>query len=110
MGRHAEAWAQAEEVKKMIEGGGEEGKQFWPAYHYLAGYLKLEAGDAAAAIEHLEKADPDDPFHTLLLARAYEKAGRAADARKAYERVVTSPANGLDRALAFPEAKSKLAS
>lgn len=110
MGRHAEAWAQAEEVKKMIEDGGEPGKQFWPAYHYLAGYLKLEAGDVPAAIEHLEQADPDDPFHTLLLARAYEKASRSADVRKAYERVVASQANGLERALAFPEAKRKLAS
>jgi tetratricopeptide (TPR) repeat protein len=110
MGRHEEAWALAEQVKKMIEEGGEEGKQFWPAYHYLAGYLKLEAGDVPAAIEHLEQANPDDPFQTLLLARAYEQAGRSADAKKAYERVVASPANGLERALAFPEAKRKLAS
>jgi tetratricopeptide (TPR) repeat protein len=110
MGKQDEAWAMAEQVKKMIEDGGEEGKQFWPAYHYLAGYLKLEAGDAAAAVEQLEQANPDDPFHTLLLARAYEKAGRATDAKKAYERVVASQANNLERALAFPEAKSKLSS
>jgi tetratricopeptide (TPR) repeat protein len=110
LGKHDEAWAKAQQVKKMIEEGGEEGKQFWPAYHYLAGYLKLEAGDVPAAIEQLEQANPDDPFHTLLLARAYERAGRSADAKKAYERVVASPANGLERALAFPEARRKLAS
>jgi len=110
MGKHAEAWAVAEQVKKMIEEGGEQGKQFWPAYNYLAGYLKLEAGDATAAAEYLEKADPDDPFQTLLLARAYEKAGRGADAQKAYARVVASENNGLDRALSFVEAKRKLAS
>jgi len=110
MGRHDEAWAEAQEIRKMIEEGGEEGEQFWPAWHYLAGYLKLEAGDPEAAAEHLEKANPDDPFHTLLLARAYERLGREGEARKAYERVVASTNNGLERALAYPEAKDKLAS
>jgi predicted Zn-dependent protease len=110
LGRHTEAWAEAAKIKKMIEEGGEQGQQFWPAYHYLAGYLKLEAGDAATAVKHLEQADPNDPFHTLLLARAYEKAGREAEAKQAYARVVASQNNGLERALAFPEAKTKIAS
>jgi len=110
LGQHAAAWTEAEKIKAMIEQGGEQGQQFWPAYHYLAGYLKLEAGDVALAIEHLEQANPDDPFHTLLLARAYEKAGRSGDAKKAYERVLASQNNGLERALAYPEAKRKLAS
>ena len=109
MGKHDVAWAEAETVKKMIEDGGEPAKQFWPAYHYLAGYLKLEAGQYDAAIEHLKQADGDDPFHTLLLGRAYEKAGNKAEARKAYEKVVASQAPGLERALAYPEAKRKLA-
>lgn len=108
MGRHDEAWKEAETVRAMIEGGGEEGKQFLPAYHYLAGYVLLEKGDARAAIEHLKQADPDDPFHHLLLARAYERTGDAAAARKAYEGVVASSANNLERALAYPEAKRKL--
>jgi tetratricopeptide (TPR) repeat protein len=110
MGRHEEAWRLAEKVHQMIVEGGEEGKQFLPAWHYLAGYLKLEAGDAQAAVEHLEQANPNDPFHTLLLARAYEKLGRAHDARKAYERILASENNGIERALAYPEAKRKLAS
>jgi tetratricopeptide (TPR) repeat protein len=110
MDRDDEAWAVAEEIKKMIEEGGEDAEQYWPAWHYLAGYLKLEADDPKAAIAHLEKGDPNDPFQTLLLARAYERAGRKDDARQAYERVVTSENNGLERALAYPEAKKKLAS
>jgi tetratricopeptide (TPR) repeat protein len=110
MGRHDEAWAIAEQIKAMIEEGGEAAEQYWPAWHYLAGYLKLEADDPKAAIEHLEKGNPDDPFQTLLLARAYERAGRKDDARQAYERVVASENNGLERALAYPEAKKKLAS
>jgi tetratricopeptide (TPR) repeat protein len=109
MGKQAEAWAEAEKIRKMIVDGGEQGKQFWPVWHYLAGYLKLEAGDVPAAVEHLQQADANDPFHTLLLARAYEKAGKADDARQAYERVVASTNNGIERALAYPEAKRKLA-
>lgn len=108
MGKHEEAWAEAEGVKKMIDDGGEQGKQFLPAYHYLAGYLKLEVGDAKAAIEELKQADPQNPFHTLLLARAYEKDGDKASARKAYQTVLDSRQNGLERALAYPEAKRKL--
>jgi tetratricopeptide (TPR) repeat protein len=110
MGRDDEAWAVAEEIKAMIEEGGEPAEQYWLAWHYLAGYLKLEADDPKAAAAHLEKADPNDPFQTLLLARAYERTGRKDDARQAYERVVASENNGLERALAYSEAKKKLSS
>jgi tetratricopeptide (TPR) repeat protein len=109
MGKHQEAWAEAEKVRKMIEDGGENGTQYLPAYHYLAGYLKLESGDVDGAIAHLEKSNPEDPFHRLLLARAYERKGERASARKAYQQVVASTANGIERALAYPEAKRKLA-
>ncbi len=109
MGKHEEAWAEAEKVRKMIEDGGEAGAQYLPAYHYLAGYLKLERGELDQAIEHLEKANPQDPFHRLLLARAYERKGEKDAARKTYAEVVGSTANGIERALAYPEAKRKLA-
>jgi len=108
MGRHEEAWAEAEAIHKMIVEGGEAGKPFEPAYHYLAGYVKLEKGDYPAAIEHLKQADAEDPFNKLLLARAYEKAGDKENARKAYQDVVASTQNGLDRALSYREAKAKL--
>ncbi len=108
MGKIPEAWAEAETVKKMIDEGGEEGKQFLPAYHYVAGYVKLEAGEYQAAAEHLEQADPQNPFHTLLLARAYEKLGKKDEAKKAYERIVASQWQGIELPLAYPEAKRKL--
>ena len=110
MGKHEDAWKEAETIKKMIDEGGEEGKQYVPAYHYMAGYLKLEAGDGPAAVEHLKQADQNDPFHKLLLARAYEKTGDKASAKKAYEEIVAFKTNNLERALAYPEAKKKLAS
>jgi tetratricopeptide (TPR) repeat protein len=108
MGKHEEAWKNVATVRQMIDEGGEDAKQYEEAYHYLAGYCKLEAGDTAAAIEHLKHADPNDPFQHLLLARAYEKAGQKAEARKAYEEVVASKVNNIERALALPEAKRKL--
>ncbi len=110
MGRHEDARKEAEVLKKMIDEGGEAGKRFVPAYHYLAGYLKLEAGDFKAAIEHLvqsNESDPD-PFRKLLLARAHEKAGDKAAARKLYQEILDSKENNIERALAYPEAKRKL--
>jgi tetratricopeptide (TPR) repeat protein len=110
MGKHEEAWTRALEVKKMIDDGGEAGKQYVPAWHYLAGYLKLEAGDPAAAIAELTQIEQRDPFQELLLARAYEKKGARTDAQTAYRAVVDSRQNNIERALAFAEAKRKLAS
>jgi tetratricopeptide (TPR) repeat protein len=92
----------------MIEQGGEPAKQYWPAYHYLAGYVKLEAGEHAAAVEHLKKADQNNPFDVLLLARALEKSGQKDEAKKAYQKVVDSQWPGIERPLAYPEAKRKL--
>ena len=108
MGKHEQAWAEVETIKKMIEEGGEEAKQYWPAYHYVAGYAKLEAGDFAKAAEHLEQADKDDPFHTLLLARAYEKLGQKDKAKEAYRKILDSQWAGIERPLAYPEAKRKV--
>lgn len=108
MGKHEQAWSEAQKVKKMIDDGGEPARQYVPAWHYLAGYLKLEAGDYKAAVAELEQANPDDPFQQLLLARAYEKTGAKEQAKKTYQKVVGSPQNGLERALAYPEAKRKL--
>ena len=108
MGRHEEAWQNVVAVREMIDEGGEEAEQFEPAYRYLAGYCKLEAGETDAAIEHLKQADPNDPFQRLLLARAYEKAGQDGEAAQTYEEVVASQANNIERALAYPEARRKL--
>ena len=110
MGKREEAWAEAQKIKKMIDDGGEPAKQYIPVWHYLAGYLQLEAGDYQAAVDELKQANPQDPFHNLLLARAYEKVGDKENARKTYKAVVDSQQNGLERALAYPEARRKLAS
>jgi tetratricopeptide (TPR) repeat protein len=109
MGKHEEAWKIAEEVKKMIENGGEAGKQYWPSYHYLAGYVVLEKGGYQAAIEHLKQTDLTDPFHKVLLARAYMKSGNKQEALKLYGEIVKTTTNNIERALSYPEAKKMLA-
>lgn len=109
MGRHQEAWKEAELIKKMIDDGGEQGQPFLPAYHYVVGYLKLEAGDYAKAIEHLKQSDQTDPFQKLLLARAYEKSGDRAAAKSTYKEILGSTQATIERALAYGEAKKKAA-
>ena len=110
MGEHDEARAEAKELWTMIEQGGDAAEQFVPAYHYLEGYLALEAGENGLAVEHLQKANPADPFHTLLLARAYERSGENEKAHESYRSILESTNNGLERALALPEAEEKLSS
>lgn len=109
MGRHGEAQQYADQIKMMIETGGERGEEFWKAYHYLAGYLKLESGDSKAAAEHLEKSDQDDPFQKLLLAKANLKLGNKSQALDICREIVKTTTNNLDRALSYPEAKKILA-
>ena len=60
------------------------------AAHALLGKVKLQSGDAAAAIPELEQAmrlRPDYAPAALHLAQAYQKAGRDADAARAFERL-----------------------
>lgn len=110
MGRFDAAWQEAGSVKKMIADAGERGREYEPSWQYLAGYIALLQGDAAAAIEHLRQSQPgEDPFRSLLLGHAYEKAGDAKSARRAYEAVLAFDVNNLERALAYPEAKKRLA-
>jgi len=109
MGKHKEAWQLAERVKKMIDDGGEPGKLYLPSYHYEAGYLKLEAKQYDAAIEHLLQSSLGNPFNKMLLARAYHRSGDLDEARQAYKEVAENRGNSLDRALSYPEAKKMLA-
>jgi tetratricopeptide (TPR) repeat protein len=109
MGKYDEAWKEAELLRKLIEDNGEEGREFLPAYHYLAGYIKMVAGEDAAALEHLKHSDPTDPFNLMLLGKAYEKAGDKENARKAYQASIAIRVLNLDRALAYPVAKKRLA-
>ena len=68
----------AEEAVKLAPG--------LPLAHYLLGMLRLETGDAAAAIPELEtaqKAFPEEAGVSFSLGKAYARVGRKADAAKA---------------------------
>jgi tetratricopeptide (TPR) repeat protein len=109
LGKQVEAWAEVETVKKMIDGGGEDGRRYLPAWHYLAGYVKLEAGDAESAIQHLEQAETDrDAFRTLLLARAHLKLGHKDEARRLYRAIADDRTHRIELALSYFEAKESL--
>lgn len=110
MGRYDEAWKIAEGIKKMITDAGDQGKRFWPAYHYLAGYILLEKGDYQGADEHLEQANTKDAFQKLLLARAKLKLGDKDGALELYKEITQTKRNSIERALAYPEAKKMSAS
>ena len=67
------------------------------------GQVLLETGDVSGAIEHLEtgvRLAPDSPSMHFMLARAYQKAGRAAEAEREraeflrLERLVRSKKHG----------------
>ena len=65
-------------------------KADFAAAHALLGKVRLQSGDPAAAIPALEQAmrlRPDYGPAALHLAQAYQKAGREADAARAFERV-----------------------
>jgi hypothetical protein len=56
----------------------------------------------------MKQTDLTDPFHMLILARAYEKLGDDENAQKCYKAIVDSTAMSIERALAYPEARRKL--
>ncbi len=109
MGQIDRAWEIAEQMKAQLEAADEQGKRFMPAYHYLAGYIKLEAGDLDAAIAHLEQANKRDAFIKLLLARAYDRKGEKDKALTMYKEILQVRANNVVRALAYPEAQKMVA-
>ncbi len=109
MGRFEEARVEAAKIKKMIEEGGEQGKQFLDALHYLNAYIDLEAGDYAKTVDELKQIQQPNDFHKAMLARAYEKLGENDKAVATYREIVASGQNTVERALVYREAQKKLA-
>ncbi len=70
---------------------------------YGMAFTHLYEGNVDAALASLETYL--DEYQKLLLARAYDRLGESAEAKKAYEEIVASTGDSLGRALAYPEAK-----
>lgn len=80
--RYDEALAYFEAANERQESAG---------VHYMIGTLRLAKGEAASALEHLERArtlTPDDPRTLFQLARAYAAERRTPEARRTLERVL----------------------
>src|SRR4029453_18617585 len=79
-----------------------------PAVAYLEGYVALYQKKPKAALAALAKADQDDPFILMLMARAHEQLKQRAEARRMWERVLTLNGHSLQNALARPAARAAL--
>jgi tetratricopeptide (TPR) repeat protein len=94
----ADARRHAETLSEILSKGRNESER--PQYHYLLGYIALEAGEYERAIQELEKGNLTDSFVLGLIARAYDKTGNAAQARAYYAKVLASPAHNINSAFA----------
>jgi tetratricopeptide (TPR) repeat protein len=103
--RFGEARKAAADLQKVADETGDHELQ--AASHHLAGRLELKSGHLDAAHGHLVKIEPDNPRHLLTVAEYYEARHDEPNARKAYEALLATTANSLDRALVYPKAKTR---
>jgi len=114
-GKKADAAKHVEAAKAALDKTGAENQknqaQYWP---YLTGYVAYYTGDTAKAITELtdasEKANQRDPFILTLLAQAYEKAGKSAEAMDLYKKALGIYIHNPTGAYARPIAQKKVGS
>jgi tetratricopeptide (TPR) repeat protein len=90
-GNKLEAQRQVDVARKLLDADSTMRAQQERFFPYLAGYVALYTNDIAAAERLLAGAveipgNQNDPFMRYLLGLAYEKTGKAAEARAAYEK------------------------
>jgi tetratricopeptide (TPR) repeat protein len=68
-------------------------------YSSAMGVIGVLEGKYDAALPHLQRADPEDPYAMFYQAEAMRLKGDAAGAAKMYKKVATSNQNGLGYAL-----------
>ena len=78
------------------------------SWYYLAGYVELHAKNYPKAIELLQSANQENPFILSLLARAYEGAGNAEQARATWAQVLEVNGHSLQNAFARPMAMQRV--
>ncbi|MEZ5318532.1 MAG: tetratricopeptide repeat protein [Vicinamibacterales bacterium] len=105
-GSEAEARRRMAAAREILDRGGNDDQRI--QYAYLAGYVEYSLGHDRAAIEALERADQEDPFILLLLARAHERLGEVDAAHAYYARVLASSSHAVNNAFARPAARRAL--
>jgi len=105
-GRPDEAQARVAEVRRILDKGANADQEIY--YPHLVGYAALHLGDAATAVNSLEKADQEDPFVLALLAQAHEALGHQDQALDYYRRTLTSASHGVANAFVRPLARKKV--
>ena len=68
-------------------------------YESAMGVIAVLQGKYDAALPHLKRADPEDPYAMFYQAEAMRLKGDAAGAAKMYKKVAASNQNGLGFAL-----------
>jgi tetratricopeptide (TPR) repeat protein len=86
-------------ARSLLEQGNEL-KDEWPTWYYLAGYVELYARQYDKAIELLKQADQRDPFVLALLAESQQGVGQVSESRDTWQRVRASTAHNLQNAFA----------
>lgn len=105
-GKPADADAHVAQAKAILDKGTNPNQA--PFLPYLVGYVAFHRGDYQAAVTELSKGNDKDPFIQVLIAQAYDKLGKPAEARAFYEKVLTSTAHNPTNAYARPIAKKAL--
>jgi Flp pilus assembly protein TadD len=105
-GNKAEAEKHVAVAKAILDRGtNPQQAQFLP---YLSGYVAFYGGDYKGALDHLQKANQNDPFIQCLMAQSYEKLGDKEKATEYYRKAAATTSHNPPAAYAQPFAKRKL--
>jgi len=107
-GNKAEAQKHVEAAKVAFDSAkNADQAPYWP---YLTGYVAFYGGDYNTTITELLKGNQRDPFVLALLAQAYEKTGKNAEAMELYKKILTINSHNPTGAYARPLAQKKVGS
>lgn len=107
-GNKAEAQKHVEAAKVAFDNAkNADQAPYWP---YLTGYVAFYGGDYNTAITELLNGNQRDPFVLALLAQAYEKTGKNAEAMELYRKILTINSHNPTGAYARPLAQKKVGS
>jgi tetratricopeptide (TPR) repeat protein len=113
-GKKAEAEEHVASARRALDADSAMARQQERFYPYLTGYVALYTGDLPRAEAELTRAltiqqNQNDPFMHALLGMTYEKQGREAEARAAFEKsYAAATSHNPPAAFSRPFARKKL--